>query len=81
VGIENGFEPSAVPIDSWLHQFFAGSYQLLKGSGFISTHEARVADHVSGQYGSKAAFHGLLLFGRRLSIMDERIYADENAPE
>ncbi len=43
----------------WLHQLFTVGLQALERSRLIFAHEARVADHIGGKNGGKAAFHAL----------------------
>ena len=74
------YELNNTPIvlnDIWLHQLLTERFEPLQRSRLILAHEARVANHVSGKYGGKPAFHALSPSSSRLTAKDRRIHALE----
>jgi hypothetical protein len=46
----------AAPADLGLHQLLAQRHEALQRARLVGAHEARVANHVGGEYGSQPAF-------------------------
>ena len=63
--------------DFRLHQLSTQGLQALERSRLVLSHEARVADHVSGKNGGQSAFQVLSPSPTRLTTKDRRIYGAE----
>jgi hypothetical protein len=59
----------------------AEGFQALERSRLVLAHEARVADHVGGEYGGKPAFQALSPSIRRLAASGGEIHASERTLE
>ena len=46
-----------------------------QGTGFVGTHQGRVASHVGGHYRGKPAFHNVSPLIRRLAVEEREIHA------